>query len=284
MTTGQRGERASADTRGVPGLPPVEEREWTSVLWEVTASGVLAITLNRPEHLNALSHPLIQELNQLLDHAAATPEVRVVTLRGAGIRAFSSGDDLKGMGGDPLRDNAYTGHHELVRRIRSLEKPVVALIHGWALGAGYELAVACDFRLCADDIEVGDHRVTRAIGTIMGSSWFTPRLVGRGRALELLMTGRHLDAKEALEWGWANRVWPAAEFELRAAEYVEMLAKLPTRTAGMFKHAIDYSSVHGLRDSVAWEAEALGRLRLTEDSAEGRASFIERREPDFKGR
>ena len=271
-------------TRQTPReLPPVEEREWRHLVWETSAAGVLSITLNRPERLNALNFRVIRELHQLIAHARR-PEIRVVTIRGRGERAFCSGDDLKDMEGEPGVDSSQTVHHPLLLAVRELPKPVVALVRGWALGHGFELASACDLRLCADDIEVGDHRVTRAIGLNGGTSWFVPRIVGHGRALELLMTGRHLRAQEALEWGWATRVWPAAEFDKRAAEYVEMLAGLPTIAVGAFKDAVEFSAEHGLRESLAHELAAGARNRGTEDAREGIASFHEKRTPTFSGR
>ncbi|MCZ6620069.1 MAG: enoyl-CoA hydratase-related protein, partial [Gammaproteobacteria bacterium] len=111
-----------------------------------------------------------------------------------------------------------------------------------------------------------------------------PRIIGLGRALELLLTGRHLLADEALAWGWANRVWPLDEFDERAAEYVDMLAGLPTIAVSAFKDAVEFSSAHGLRESLAHELESSLRTRGTEDASEGRASFHEKRTPVFKGR
>jgi enoyl-CoA hydratase/carnithine racemase len=274
----------ATEQRRADGLPPLEEREWRHVLWNISDAGVLSITLNRPERLNALTFRMLREIHQLVEHARVTPEIRVVTLRGQGTRAFCSGDDLKGMEPEPGVDSSATVHHQLLLAIRELPKPVAALVCGWALGHGFELASACDFRLCADNIEVGDHRVTRAIGLNGGSSWFVPRIVGYGRALELLMTGRHLTAAEALAWGWATRVWPLAEFEARAAEYVAMLAALPTIAAGVFKAAVEYSAAHGLRDALAQELVLSARNRGTEDAVEGRRSFHEKRRPVFKGR
>lgn len=267
-----------------PILPPVEQREWRHVLWNVSDAGVLSITMNRPERLNALNYRMLRELHQLIEHARETPEIRVVTLRGQGTQAFCSGDDLKGMEPEPGIDSSQTVHHPLLLAINSLPKPVVALIYGWALGHGFELANACDLRLAANNMEVGDHRVTRAIEMNGGTSWFVPRIVGRGRALELLMTGRHLYAQEALAWGWANYVWPMAEFEERAAEYVNMLARLPTVTVGVYKAAVNYSEEHTLRDSLAQELELRERSRHTEDAREGRQSFHEKRDPVYKGR
>jgi enoyl-CoA hydratase/carnithine racemase len=268
----------------LPRPPALSNGEWRFVLWDLSDSGILTVRLNRPERLNALNFGLLREMIQLVEYGRARQEVRVIALRGEGDRAFCSGDDLKGMEAQPGIDSSATVHHQLITLIRETPKPVVALIRGWALGHGFELACACDLRLCGDDIEVGDHRVNRAIGMNGGTSWFLQRIVGYGRALEMLMTGSHLDAKTALDWGWANCVWPAAEFEQRAQEYLEMLAGLPTIAAGAFKAALEYSSSHGLRDSLAYELLASGRNRGTEDAAEGRSSFHEKRKPVYKGR
>jgi 2-(1,2-epoxy-1,2-dihydrophenyl)acetyl-CoA isomerase len=126
--------------------------------------------------------------------------------------------------------------------------------------------------------------VYRSIGMNGGTSWFLPRIIGQGRALELLMTGAHMDAQQALAWGWANRVWPLAEFDERANEFLEMLAGLATIASGAFKAAVEYSSAHSLRDSLANELVVAGRMRGTEDADEGRRSFHEKRAPVFRGR
>ena len=264
--------------------PTLEQREWRHIQWTVSDAGVLTMATHRPERLNALNFRALREMLQLIEHARRTPEIRVVAIRGTGTRSFSSGDDLKGMEGEPGVDSSSTVHHELLTRMRELQKPVVALIYGWALGFGFELACACDLRLLADNAEVGDHRVTRAIGLNGGSSWVLPRIIGQGRALEMLMTGRHLRAEEALAWGWANRVWPEAEFEQGAGEYVDTLANLATVASGVFKSALEYSTSHGLRESLAHELVVAGRNQGTEDAREGRLSFHEKRKPAFKGR
>jgi len=272
------------DTQRAEQAPPPEDREWQFVEWNITDAGVLAITLNRAAQLNALNFRMLRELLALMREVAPRPEVRVVTVRGAGTRAFSSGDDLKGMHPEPGFDSAPNAHHPLALLMRELPKPTVALLHGYVLGAGFELALACDLRLAADDLEMGDHRATRAIAPIAGSTWFLPRIVGYTRALELLFTGRHLGAAEAHAWGLVNYVWPAAEFEARAEEYVDMLARMPTRTLGAFKLSAEYGTSHSLRDSLAYEIGLAGVNRGTEDATEGRNSFLERRDPVFKGR
>lgn len=227
---------------------------------------------------------MLREVHRLIEYSRGAQEVRIVTIRGQRTRAFSSGDDLKGMEGQPGIDNPYTTHHQLFPAIRSLPKPVAALVNGYALGAGFDLSNACDLRLCADNIEVGCHRILRGLPLGTGVSWFLPRIVGQGRALEILITGRHLDAQEALEWGWANQVWPLDEFDQRAGEYVETLAKLPTVAVGFFKASLEYSIGHTLRDSLAHEMEVSAGQLETEDGREGLRSFLEKRDPVFRGR
>ena len=277
-------QQISADPSATRGLPPVEEREWRHVVWDISDSGVMSITMNRPERLNALNYRLLREMHQLIQHARETQEVRVVTLRGEGTRAFCSGDDLRGMEPEPGVDSSQTVHHPLLLALRDLPKPVVALIRGWALGHGFELANACDFRLGADNVEVGDHRVTRAIAPNGGSTWFLPRIVGQARALELLMTGRHLYAEEALEWGLINRVVPDAELAAAAGELATCLAQGATLALGEAKRLIQQGFTETLESQMERETRAIADMARTEDAHEGIAAFIAKRKPDFKGR
>ena len=262
---------------------PLSDGEWQVTEWSLSDRGVFMITLNRPERLNALTFRLLRELQALVDFAAARPDIRVVALRGAGTRAFCSGDDLYGMEPTPGIDSAQTVHHPFLISLRELRKPVVALVKGWALGHGWEIACACDLRICADNVEVGDHRARRAIGMNGGSTWFAPRIIGRGRALELLMTGRHMFAEEALQSGWANRVWPLDEFDQQAEQYLNQLAELPTLNISAFKEMIDYSAEHSLRDSLAHEVTVADRYRYSDDAQEGRRAWREKRESVFRG-
>lgn len=269
---------------GWPDAPtPLADHEWQVTRWELSDNGIFAIALNRPERLNALSFRLLRELQALIHFAAERPDIRVVTLRGVGTQAFCSGDDLYGMDPTPGIDSSITVHHPFLISLRELRKPVVALVNGWALGHGWEIACACDIRLCADNIEVGDHRAQRAIGMNGGSTWFAPRIIGRGRALELLMTGRHMFAEEALQCGWANRVWPLEDFDHEAAAYLDQLAQLPTLNISAFKEMVDYSSEHSLRDSLAHEVVVADRYRQTEDADEGRRAWREKRPSSFRG-
>ena len=273
------------DRLGRPIAPPVEEREWREVGWEVADSGVLAITMRRPDQLNAITFTMLREIEELVTDASSKPEIQVITIRGEGTRAFSSGDDLKDMKPTLRYDSPHSTHHKLIPAMRAAPQPIVALLHGYALGAGFELALACDFRLAADNLEIGDHRARRALGVIAGASWFLPRIVGQGRALDLLLTGRHLTAEQAVAWGLVTQSWPMAEFETGAAAFVDKLANLPTGALAAHKQALEFSMTHGLRDSLSHEFETFARYyNEAEDVLEGRVSFLERREPSYKGR
>ncbi len=273
------------DRLGRTIAPPVEEREWREVSWEVSEQGVLAITMRRPARLNAITFTMLREIEELVRDAAQKPAIRVITIQGEGTQAFSSGDDLKDMEPVVRFDSPHSTHHKLIPALRAAPQPVVALLYGYVLGAGFELALACDFRLAADNLKIGDHRARRALGSIAGASWFLPRIVGQGRALDLLLTGRHLSAQEALEWGLVTRVWPLAAFAQGAANFVETLAPLPTGALNAHKQALEYSMVHGLRDSLSNEFETFARYYdEAEDVLEGRASFHEQRDPVYRGR
>jgi 2-(1,2-epoxy-1,2-dihydrophenyl)acetyl-CoA isomerase len=254
------------------------------------ADGVLKLSINREDHLNAINYYVLEEFIDALGHAARLDEVRVVALAGVGDRAFSSGDDLRdfsrpeGVGAGPEPGYSRTPHQVLEMSVSQLPKPVVALLKGYCLGAGFDLALACDIRLAADNLAMGDQRPMRAISTLVGSSWFLPRIVGLGRASELLLTGRRCDAAESERMGMVNFVWPLAEFDAKADEYCRNLAKLPTFCLGTNKTNVRWGLEHPLEESLVAE---LVRLRInarTPDAAEGRISFQERREPVYDGR
>ena len=173
------------------------------------------------------------EIVDVLETNMRNKILRVLAIEGSG-KSFCSGDDLKSMGPEgvkfkPLEDGSEIPHQRMLYLIREIQKPVVALLHGYCLGAGFELALACDIRLAADDLRIGDHRASRAICILCGASWFLPRIVGFGRATDIIMTGRHLDAKEALDIGLVTKVYPASEFKEKSKEYLKKIAELPTK-------------------------------------------------------
>ncbi len=250
--------------------------------------GVEKIKLNRPKQLNALTYPLIVEIIEVLEQSMKNKSIRVITIEGAG-NNFCSGDDLKSMGSEglrfkPLEDGSRLPHQKMVRLIREIQKPVVALLRGYCLGAGFELALACDFRLAADDLIIGDHRTTRAICILSGASWLLPRIVGFGRAMEIIMTGRHLDAKEAFKIGLVTKVFPSLDFEKEADKFVQELATMPTRCLGYNKAMLNYSLVNAFFPSLQNEFDLYCKNMATRDFGEGLKSFLEKRKPRFIGR
>src|SRR3954452_20013876 len=204
------------------------------------AGGGLAITLDPPDRLNALRWEMVHGLTDWVATAGTDPDVWVVVVTGAG-RAFCSGDDIVGgmddRGNDPsalrrrLVDTTSRGaHHALVETFLSTPKPIVAALNGRCHGAGFVIASACDFRVTRDDALVGDIRSGKAIFANQGVGLLLPRLIGQARAMDLLMTGRVIDAAEAERIGFLARVWPADSFDDQLATFVGELASGPTLT------------------------------------------------------
>lgn len=265
----------------------ISEKEYEDIIVRMEL-GVCTITLNRPNKLNALQFPTIMEILDVFKFIMKEESLRVIVFNGAG-KSFCSGDDLESMG--PL-DNEYSSldpqfklpHHKLIYLIREIQIPVIALLHGYCLGAGYELALACDFRLAADNLEIGDHRTTRAICMLHGASWFLPRLIGFAKATEIVLTGKHLNAEEALGIGLVNKVYPAKQFKELSKEFIQKIAEMPTKCLGYNKTMFNYSLINDLPTSLQNEFNLFSENMKTYDSREGSRSFIQKRKPQFKGK
>ncbi|MHA2120237.1 MAG: enoyl-CoA hydratase/isomerase family protein [Promethearchaeota archaeon] len=266
----------------------ISDKNYKDIIYH-EENGIGTITLNRPNKLNALHYPLLMDIVDVLEGIKKNQSIRVVVLKGAG-RSFCSGDDLVSMMGaatdyPPLLEEGFKlPHHKVIYLIREIQKPVIALLQGYCLGAGFELALACDFRIAADNLEIGDHRTTRAIAILSGASWFLPRIIGLARATDILFTGKHLDAKEALDIGLINEYYPLLEFEEKSNEYVKRMAQMPTRCLGYNKAMINYSLTNDLFTSLQNDIFLFTENMKTADAREGHRSFLEKREPVFKGR
>jgi enoyl-CoA hydratase len=250
------------------------------------SEGIATITLNRPEALNAFSKEVVGEILQALEDIQRDENVRVVVLTGAGEKAFSAGADIKAMIGiDPLkaRELSLMGE-KLCVSLENLGKPVIAALNGYALGGGMEVAMSCDIRIAAENVRMGQTEINIGLIPGWGGTQRLTRLVGRGKAKELVFTGRMIDAKTAEQLGIVNMVVPADKFRETVKQFaLELAAKAPVALK-VAKALIDKGADIGLESALALEREGFGVVASTEDLQEGVKAFIEKRKPTFKGK
>jgi len=246
---------------------------------------VALVTINRPQVLNALNSSTIDDLRRAalaLKHDAA---VRAIVITGSGGKAFVAGADINELAvATPAqsKEHMVRGQH-VFDLIENLGKPVIAAINGYALGGGCELAMACTLRIAADTARIGQPEINLGIMPGYGGTQRLPRLVGKGVALEMLLTGRHITAAEALQTGLVNRVVPAANL---LAEAKALAAELAVKAPIAVQYIIE--AVHrGLEVSFDkgqfLEAALFGLVASTDDMREGTKAFLEKRKPDFRG-
>ena len=252
-----------------------------------TIDGAVAtVTINRPKVLNALDAATLGELDEAMRQLRADASVRVVILSGAGDRAFVAGADINELA--TLAPDAAKAHAELGQRVfdrvERLGKPVIAAVNGFALGGGCELAMACTVRLAADSARFGQPEVKLGLTPGFAGTQRLPRLVGKGRAMELILGGGVIDAAEAYRIGLVNRVVPAASLMDEARALAEAWAANAPVAVRYAMEAIG----HGLETSFAEgsfvEASLFGLTFATEDMREGTRAFLEKRKPEFRGR
>ena len=266
--------------------PETRSRGFETIRYEVgggVATGVVSITLARPESLNALNAQARRELLDAFKQAAKDPEVRCVVLTGEG-RGFCSGADLRGGSGEREFRRVLTAEYNpLVLAIRRLEKPVIAAVNGVAAGAGASLAFACDLVYAAESARFIEAFVRIGLVPDSGSTAALVRTLGRYRAAELIFTGEPLSAQDAAAAGLVNRVLPDDELMPAVRELAERLARAPTRAIGLAKRAINHVEVGALEESLDYEAALQAIAGATADHAEGVAAFTEKRDPRFRG-
>jgi enoyl-CoA hydratase/carnithine racemase len=257
---------------------------------EDPATGVATLTLDRPDKLNALTFAVYEELRDLLYALRARDAVRALVITGAG-KAFCSGGDVHEIIGPLLERDArallaftrLTG--EVVRNLRGLRKPVIAALPGTAAGAGAVIALACDFRLGSQRAKFAFLFVKVGLaGADMGAAFLLPRVVGLGRATELLMLGDAIDAATAERYGLLHRVVPEAELVPAARTLAERLARGPGFALAMTKEMLDRELAMGLDEAIEAEAQAQQICMQTRDFREAFEAFRDRREPKFEGR
>ena len=249
------------------------------------ADRIATITVNRPDKLNALDDATIAELGSAIDEARTRDDVGGVILTGAG-RAFVAGADIKGLTvGDTvaLKAQAQRGQ-DVFRRYETSPKPVIAAVNGFALGGGCELAMSCHVRIASDAAKFGQPEVKLGLVPGYGGTQRLPRLVGKGRALQLLLTGEMIDAAEAYRIGLVNRVVPGDQLIASATEMMKaMLANGPLALAGCIE-TVNRGLDLTLEEALTLEATWFGLLGATHDMAEGTRAFVEKRAPSFTGK
>lgn len=260
--------------------------DYRHILWE-QRDGVAIITLNRPEALNALNYAHLEDLNHAVDRAAYDPQVRCLVITGAG-RGFSAGADVKEWGsgggeGEPAASWIDLAH-ALITKIYRLPKPVVAAVNGVAVGAGCDIALAADLRVASTNARFGQAYVRVGYCPDAGGSYLLPRLIGEARAMEMIYTGRIIEADEADRYGLLNRLVEPEDLMPAALELAGQLAKGPTVAIALAKENIRKNALVSIEDALRNERRAGEICGKTEDAKEGLAATLERHPANFKGR
>ena len=262
--------------------------DYETIVFE-KSDGVAKLSLNRPDTLNSLNTQLITELYEALEASAKDPEVRCIVITGMG-RGFCSGADASDLGDKSVETGAedfgirMERYNRVIRCLRDIGKPVIASVNGAAVAAGMNLALACDMRIASEQARFGEVFVRVGLSPDNGGGYLLWRLVGLGKATELMFTGKIIDAREALKIGLVNEVVPHDELEKATMELATQMAKGPTRAIGLAKKILNKGMETDLATLLDFEAFAQYQTASSQDSKEGVKAFMERREPDFKGR
>jgi len=258
---------------------------WETLLVEKSPP-VAVVTVNRPEKLNALNAAAIADLSGAFDELGRDDEVRAVVLTGAGEKAFVAGADIK-----ELARMTPAGAKDVSRRgqimcdkIENLGKPVIAAVNGYALGGGCELALACTLRVSSDNAKIGLPEVTLGIIPGYAGTQRLPRVIGKGRALEMILTGEPVGAQRAYEMGLVNRVVPQAELLDTAKALAETIASRGPLAVAYATEAVHRGVESSFAEGCHLEASLFGLLAATDDMKEGMTAFLEKRKAGFHGR
>ena len=257
---------------------------YENVLFEIQ-DGVGILTFNRPKVLNSLNPATLEEVGDVVGRVAGDDSVRVMVITGAGEKAFVAGADINEflkLGILSARQFAEKAHR-IFFDLEHLPKPVIACVNGFALGGGCEIAMACDFVYASDKARFGQPEVNLGILPGFGGTQRLSRLVGRGKAKEICMTGEMIDAQEAKEFGLVARIFPADRLLVETMKVASVLASKSPVSLRSIKKVINCGVDVDLRSGCALEAEAFGICFGTQDMREGVTAFLEKRKPDFKG-
>ena len=245
---------------------------------------IFTITINRPDKLNALNQTVLNELSSAMDKANSDVQIKAAIITGAGEKAFVAGADIAEFVGVKDDKGALLSKkgQDIFFKIENCPKPVIAAVNGFALGGGCELAMACHFRIASDNAKFGQPEVNLGLIPGYGGTQRLTQLIGKGRALELLMTGNMIDASIALEYGLVNHVVPQDDLLPKAKMILEQIcSKAPLAVSRCIAAA---NAVYGQENGYDVEIEAFGECFDTEDMKEGASAFLEKRKPKFAGK
>jgi len=255
---------------------------YTSILVE-TRGRVGLITLNRPQVLNALNNQLMREVMDALDTFDKDDDIGAMVITG-NEKVFSAGADIKEMAGKTILQMMDADHIAVFGRIRTIQKPVIAAVSGWALGGGCEIALACDMIIASDSAKFGQPEINSGVIPGAGGTQRLVRALGKALAMEMILNNRSLTAQEALQYGLVNRVVPVGDFlnvAIILADEIAARAPLAVRAA---KRMINHSYESFLKDGLAEEKQVFYNLFASEDQKEGMQAFIEKRKPNWTGK
>jgi enoyl-CoA hydratase len=257
---------------------------YSTLVLEVS-NGICTITINRPDKLNALNTTVMNELSQAINDVYSNPQVRSAIITGAGTKAFVAGADIGeflGLSTEEGMEMAKKGQ-DLFFKIENSSKPIIAAVNGFALGGGCELAMACHFRIASENAKFGQPEVNLGLIPGYGGTQRLTQLIGKGRSLELLMTGSLIDAKTALQYGLVNHISPVEELINAARSILETInSKAPLAVARCI--ATVNAAYQNKPNGYEMEIKAFGECFGTEDMKEGAIAFLDKRKPEFKGR
>lgn len=254
-------------------------------LLTVLENGIYTITINRPDKLNALNKQVFTDLDNAVNEINSNPEIKSAIITGAGPKAFVAGADITEFGGlDKAEAMALAKRgQDIFFKIENCKKPIVAAVNGFALGGGCELAMACHFRLCSENAKFGQPEVNLGLIPGYGGTQRLTQLIGKGRAMEMLMSANMIDANAALRYGLVNYIVPAEELLNKTNSILEVInSKAPLAVAACIKAA---NAVYDeTQDGFATEISSFGDCFITEDMKEGTTAFLEKRKANFQGK
>ncbi len=246
---------------------------------------VALITINRPDKLNALNIKTRQETAEALDELRTDDEIRVVIITGAGEKAFVAGADINEFAGrSAIQQRTVMKAKSIFTAAEDFPKPIIAMINGFCLGGGCELALSCDIRIASDKSRFGQPEINLGIIPGGGGTQRLTRLVGEGKAMQMILTGEMIDAQEAYRIGLVNDVYPADQLESKTMELADKIAQKSPVALAMAKTAVKNAARMNLREGLDQEIDLFALCFSSEDKEEGVRAFLEKRKADFKGR